>query len=119
MFVILFKSHLSEQAGAEYEATEERMQERVRAIAGSDPVEVKHYTGEDGERLAVMMWRDGQTLDRWRCDPEHRVAQRMGRQHWYAAYELTVAQVIRTSAHDNRSPAEATEEPHRQARGPA
>ncbi|MGW0609460.1 antibiotic biosynthesis monooxygenase family protein [Streptomyces sp. NPDC002788] len=110
MFVILFKSHLSEQAGEEYHATEERMQERVRAIAGSDPVEVKHYTGEDGERLAVMMWRDEETLDQWRCDPEHQVAQRMGRRHWYSAYELTVAQVIRTSAHDNRSSAAAAEE---------
>jgi heme-degrading monooxygenase HmoA len=111
MFVILFKSHLSEQADEEYEATEERMQERVRAIAGSDPVEVKHYTAEDGERLAVMMWRDGETLDKWRCDPEHRVAQRMGRERWYASYELTVAQVIRTSGHDNRSRAGAAEEP--------
>ncbi|MFF7972608.1 antibiotic biosynthesis monooxygenase family protein [Streptomyces sp. NPDC007905] len=111
MFVILFKSHLSEQAGEEYYATEERMQERVRAIAGSDPVEVKHYTGEDGERLAVMMWRDEETLDKWRCDPEHQVAQRMGRKHWYSAYELTVAQVIRTSAHHNRSPAATAEEP--------
>ncbi|MFI9247546.1 antibiotic biosynthesis monooxygenase family protein [Streptomyces sp. NPDC053086] len=111
MFVILFKSRLSEQAGEDYHATEERMQERVRGIAGSDPVEVKHYTGEDGERLAVMMWRDGETLEQWRCDPEHQVAQRLGRQRWYSAYELTVAEVIRTSAHDDESPSAAAEEP--------
>ncbi|GAA3125424.1 antibiotic biosynthesis monooxygenase family protein [Streptomyces echinatus] len=111
MFVILFKSRLSEQAGEDYYATEERMQERVRAIAGSDPVEVKHYTGEDGERLAVMMWEDEETLDKWRCDPEHQVAQRLGRKQWYSAYELTVAEVVRTSAHDHGSPAAAAEEP--------
>jgi heme-degrading monooxygenase HmoA len=112
MFVILFKSRLSDQAGEEYLATEEQMQERVRAIAGSDPVEVKHYTGEDGERLAVMMWRDGATLDAWRCDPQHQVAQHMGRKHWYASYELTVAEVVRTSAHDNEPPAAPAGAPH-------
>ncbi|MDV5148894.1 antibiotic biosynthesis monooxygenase [Streptomyces sp. SBC-4] len=111
MFVILFKSRLSEHAGEDYIATEERMQERVRAIAGSDPVEVKSYTGEDGERLTVLMWRDKETLDKWRCDPEHQAAQRQGRKHWYSAYELTVAEVIRSSAHDNESPAAAAEEP--------
>ncbi|MEU1037765.1 antibiotic biosynthesis monooxygenase family protein [Streptomyces sp. NPDC005551] len=112
MYVILFKSRLSEQAGEDYHTTEERMQERVRAIAGSDPVEVKSYTGEDGERLTVMMWRDGETLDTWRRDPEHRVAQQLGRKRWYSAYELTVAEVIRTSAHDNEDPAAVAEGQH-------
>lgn len=111
MFVILFKSRLSEQAGEDYYATEERLQERVRAIAGSDPVEVKTYTGEDGERLAVLMWRDAETLDKWRRDPEHQVAQQQGRKHWYSAYELTVAEVIRTSSYGDESPAAAAEEP--------
>ncbi|MEU8501929.1 antibiotic biosynthesis monooxygenase [Streptomyces lavendulae] len=111
MYVILFKSRLSERAGEDYYATEERMLERVRAIAGDDPVEVKHYTGEDGERLAVLMWRDEETLDNWRCDPEHLVAQQLGRKHWYSSYELTVAEVIRTSANDNGVPAVAAEEP--------
>ncbi|MFJ4964216.1 hypothetical protein EES43_20985 [Streptomyces sp. ADI96-02] len=99
MFVILFKSRLSDQAGEEYYATEDRMRERVREIAGSDLVDVKQYTAEDGERLAVVMWRDAETLEKWRSDPDHLVAQRLGRERWYSAYELTVAEVVRTSAH--------------------
>ncbi|MEV0962755.1 MULTISPECIES: antibiotic biosynthesis monooxygenase [unclassified Streptomyces] len=98
MFVILFTSRLSEEAGAEYYATEERLQERLRAVTDSDPVEVKHYTGDDGERLTVMLWRDAETLEKWRADPGHRGAQRLGRERWYSAYELTVAEVLRTSA---------------------
>ncbi|MGW4380386.1 antibiotic biosynthesis monooxygenase family protein [Kitasatospora sp. NPDC004531] len=102
MFVILFKSRLSEQAGEEYRATEERMQERLREITGSDPVEAKEYVAADGERLTVLMWQDGETLERWRSDPEHREAQRRGRQEWYSSYELTVAEVVRSSGGERR-----------------
>ncbi|MFI1166620.1 antibiotic biosynthesis monooxygenase family protein [Streptomyces sp. NPDC020801] len=111
MFVILFKSRLSDEAGEDYYATEEHMRERVRAIAGSDLMEVKHYTGEDGERLAVVTWRDAATLDKWRADPEHQVAQRMGRERWYSSYELTVAEVIRTSSHDAGAAVESSDGP--------
>lgn len=97
MFVILFKSRMSDQAGEEYDVTEEVMRQRVRALAGSDLVEVKHYTGEDGERLAVILWQGAETLEKWRHDPEHVEAQRMGREKWYSSYELTVAEVVRTS----------------------
>lgn len=97
MFVILFKSRLSAEAGEEYFATDDLLAERVHAIAGDDPVEVKHYTAEDGERLAILYWRDSETLAKWRADPQHQAAQRLGHQKWYSFYELTVAEVIRTS----------------------
>ncbi|MFE1311046.1 antibiotic biosynthesis monooxygenase family protein [Streptomyces sp. NPDC058755] len=105
MFVILFKSRLTDQAGEDYYATEDEMRQRVRAIAGPDLVDVQHYTGEDGERLAVVLWRNAETLEKWRSDPEHQVAQRLGRERWYSSYELTVAEVLRTSSHT------ATEKP--------
>lgn len=97
MFVILFKSRLSEQAGEDYYATESRMRERVRAIAGTDLVDIKHYHSDDGERLAVVWWRNPETLEKWRVDPEHQEAKRLGRERWYSFYELYVAEVIRTS----------------------
>ncbi|WP_405998022.1 antibiotic biosynthesis monooxygenase family protein [Streptomyces sp. NBC_00829] len=100
MFVILFTSRLSDQAGEDYYATEAEMRERVRVIAGSDLMDVKHYTAEDGERLAVVRWRNAETLEKWRADPAHQLAQRLGRERWYSSYELTVAEVIRTSSHD-------------------
>ncbi|MVO89224.1 antibiotic biosynthesis monooxygenase [Streptomyces sp. p1417] len=111
MFVILFKSRLSEHAGADYYATEDRMRERVREIAGTDLVEVKHYTGEDGDRLAVVMWENAGTLEEWRTDPEHQVAQKLGRDRWYSAYELTVAEVVRTSSHETGPVAAEAGEP--------
>jgi heme-degrading monooxygenase HmoA len=97
MLMIVFKSRLSEEAGEEYYATEDHLRERVRAMAGPDLVEVKHYQAEDGERLAIVWWRNPETLEQWRTDPEHQVAKDKGREHWYSSYELYVAEVLRTS----------------------
>ncbi|WP_197359084.1 antibiotic biosynthesis monooxygenase, partial [Streptomyces clavuligerus] len=104
-----FTSRLSARAGADHDAAEERMRERVAAIGGTDPVEVKHYTAEDGERLAVVLWRDPGTLEAWRTDPEHRLAQRLGRERWYDSYTLYVAEVIRTSGTGDGGAASGTE----------
>lgn len=96
--MVLFRSRLSEQADDEYVATDKAMAERVREIAGLDPLEIKEFTAEDGERLVVLFWENAETLNTWRTDPEHRRAQRMGIKKWYSTYELTVAEVLRTSA---------------------
>jgi heme-degrading monooxygenase HmoA len=97
MFVILFESRLSADAGEEYDTTEDFLRERVRALAGSDLMEVRKYTGENGERLAVLYWNGPETLEQWRADPAHRAAKQLGREKWYESYELTVAEVVRTS----------------------
>ena len=98
MIVVLFRSRLSDQADEEYDLTEERLAKKVRALAGPDLVDVKNYRSDDGERLAVVWWRDAETLAKWRDDPEHQAAQQLGRDRWYSFYELSVAEVIRTSS---------------------
>jgi heme-degrading monooxygenase HmoA len=98
VFIVLFRSRFSDKVDEEYDITEEKLTERVREIAGSDFAQVKSYQSEDGERLAVVWWRDRDTLDKWRADPQHREAQRLGREKWYSCYELSVAEVIRTSS---------------------
>jgi heme-degrading monooxygenase HmoA len=60
-------------------------------------VDVKSYTGEDGERLTIVWWKDAETLRRWREDPRHRVAQETGRRLWYEYYAMEVAEVVRES----------------------
>lgn len=98
MLVILFRSRFSDKVDEEYDITEERLASRVREMVGSDLVQVKSYRSEDGERLAVVWWRNQDTLDKWRADPQHREAQQLGREMWYSCYELSVAEVIRTSS---------------------
>jgi heme-degrading monooxygenase HmoA len=99
----MFRSRFSDAVDEEYDATEQRLAKQVREMAGSDLVQVKNYQSDDGERLAVVWWRNPETLEKWRADPQHQAAQRTGREVWYSWYEVSVAEVIRTSSGDDEA----------------
>lgn len=90
---MLFRSRLTPEAGADYEAMAEEMLERARGMPGF--VDFTHYAAENGERLAVIRWQDEETLAAWRADERHRVAQGLGRERWYRWFSLEVAEVVR------------------------
>jgi len=95
MIVILFRSKLTPDAGADYAAMDEKMFARASAAPGF--IAVKSFRADDGERLTIVWWNDAESLARWRNDPEHRVAQETGRARWYAYYDMEVAEVLRES----------------------
>jgi heme-degrading monooxygenase HmoA len=71
----------------------DEMLARARAAPGF--VSFHHYEAPDGERLALVHWQDEETMAAWRNDARHRVAQRFGRDAWYAWFDLEVAHVVR------------------------
>jgi heme-degrading monooxygenase HmoA len=95
MIVVLFRSRLTEEAGAEYVAMDQMLDEKARQAPGF--VDVKGFTAADGERLTIVWWKDLETLRQWRENPAHRVAQETGRRLWYRYYDMEVAEVVRES----------------------
>ena len=93
MVVVLFRSRLTGEAGAEYEETAERMLALARGMPGF--VSFKQFAARDGERLSVIEFDTAEHLAAWREHPEHRKAQARGREAFYAEYRLTVAETIR------------------------
>ena len=95
MIVVLFRSKLV----AEPEGYGE-MAEEMEALAKTMPgfIDVKGYVSEDGERLTVVRWQDQETMRQWREHERHRVAQRSGRERWYAYYKMEVAEVVRETS---------------------
>ncbi len=52
----------------------------------------------DNERgITISYWADEAASRKWRSVAEHVVAQKLGRERWYDAYDLRVATVTRTS----------------------
>ena len=98
MIVVLFRSRFTDKVDEDYDLTEQRLAKKVRELAGSDLVQVKNYRSDDGERLALVWWRNPETLAEWRVNPEHQAAQQLGRDLWYSFYELSITEVIRTSS---------------------
>ena len=103
MIVILFRSRLTAQAGADYAAMDAELRELIRENPGF--VDVKSYRAEDGERLTVVRFRDEATLQQWRELERHRYAQRTGRERWYEYYDMEVATVTRESHFRKPEPA--------------
>jgi heme-degrading monooxygenase HmoA len=96
MMIILFRSKLTPEAGADYQSMNAEMEALVRGNPGF--IDVKSYKAEDGERLTVVWWRDEESLREWKQQARHREAQSAGRRKWYAYYKMEVANLTRESS---------------------
>ena len=88
----IFRNRLREGAVG-YPATAERMEELVSKLPGF--LGIKTFRAEDGERVSLFAFETLEGLEAWRDHPEHRVAQRRGRDEFYAEYTLQVCDPIR------------------------
>jgi heme-degrading monooxygenase HmoA len=94
MKVVLFHTRLRDDINAaEYQHTFERMLELVSAVPGFRGIE--GFAGEDGRELAVAWFDSAEALTEWKLQPEHVATQERGRKEFFAAYDITVAEVDR------------------------
>ena len=49
----------------------------------------------DGEGLAVVEFESHETAAEWRAHPEHREAQRRGRERWFTEFRITGCDLAR------------------------
>jgi heme-degrading monooxygenase HmoA len=96
MIVVTFRNRLAQgHDAAEYGTRAQRMRELVETIPGF--VSFHAYAAEDGERLALIAFENANALRAWREHPEHREAQRRGREDYYSEYHLHICEVVRES----------------------
>jgi heme-degrading monooxygenase HmoA len=73
-----------------YAAMSERMLELARGQPGFLGVE---SVREGAQGVTVSYWRDMDSVHAWGAHPEHREAQRLGRERWYKTWRLRVLEV--------------------------
>jgi heme-degrading monooxygenase HmoA len=93
MVITIFRSRLRPEHRHEYEPVAERMDELARAMPGF--VSIKTFTAEDGERVSVVEFASEEAQAAWRDHPEHRRAQRLGRERFYSDFTIQVCRVER------------------------
>jgi heme-degrading monooxygenase HmoA len=49
----------------------------------------------DGLGITVSYWESLDAIDNWKRNAEHREAQKLGREQWYATFKIRVARVER------------------------
>jgi len=90
--VTVFRSTLRLDAIEEYEVVSARMVDLARGMAGF--VDYKSFESADGERVTVVTFASLDEHRAWRDHPEHREAQRRGRERFYETYAIQVCTCI-------------------------
>jgi heme-degrading monooxygenase HmoA len=94
-FAAIFTSQRTGDDEPGYQAMAARMEQLARQQPGF--LGVEHAHSPDGQGITVSYWASRAALAAWREEIEHRAAQALGRQRWYASYRLRVAVVERES----------------------
>ncbi len=90
--VTVFRSRLRPEWVDDYHDTAQRVLELARTMPGF--VDFKSFEADDGERVSIVTFESRETQRAWRDHPEHRAAQQMGRDRFYASYDISVSEVI-------------------------
>ena len=102
MIVTVFRSRIMPGLQDEYVALVERMREIVAKMPGY--ISHKGFWAEDGERVTIVEFESEEAQRDWRMHPEHLAAQRLGREKFYATYDIQVCNVMH-DAHFQRKAA--------------
>ena len=93
MIVTIFRSRLQPEHQAEYAPIAAKMLDLAKAMPGF--VAFKNFAAPDGERVLVIEFESEETHNAWRDHPDHRIAQKLGREKFYADFEIQVCSVMR------------------------
>ena len=99
MIVTVFRSRLRPDVREDYVTLANRMNEIARSMPGY--ISHKGFFAEDGERVTIVEFESEEAMRAWRMHPEHREAQKLGRERYYESYSIQVCEVKR----DGRFPA--------------
>ncbi len=87
-YAVIFISRMSRDTKG-YEVMAKRMVELARSQPG--------FLGLESARsevgITVSFWRDRESIQNWRDQADHRLAQQMGRDKWYRSYDIHIARV--------------------------
>jgi heme-degrading monooxygenase HmoA len=88
LVVTIFRSRLHPESVSEYENMAARMRSLAERIPGF--IAIKTFTAPDGERVSIIEFETLEAHQEWRDHPEHKEAQRLGRERFYCEFSIQV-----------------------------
>jgi heme-degrading monooxygenase HmoA len=91
MYVVIFRAKIA-KLDDEYA----QLAEHLRDLA-LDKYGCQEFTAvtEGNEEIAISYWQSLQQIKDWKNDPEHRLAQKKGREKWYKSVNVEICQIVR------------------------
>ncbi|MFL6239591.1 MAG: VOC family protein [Actinomycetes bacterium] len=84
--VVLFRSHRRDESEQDYAELRPKIAELAASMPGY--VSAKTYTADDGEHVTIARFDTAEHERAWREHPDHRAAQKLGREKFYASYDI-------------------------------
>lgn len=90
MYAVIFKATVKE-LDDEYSTMAERMRDLAMNQYGCTEFTV---CTEGSREIAISYWPSMAHIRAWHQNPEHRKAQALGKEKWYASYRVQVTKLI-------------------------
>ncbi|MCA1830624.1 MAG: antibiotic biosynthesis monooxygenase [Actinomycetota bacterium] len=96
MVLVTFRVTVREDVDQEaFHHTAGRMMELVSAMPGFKGIEWYGAVDDPRTQLALAVFDSHETIAEWKNNPEHLVAQKRGREEFFAGYRLQIADISR------------------------
>lgn len=95
MVLVVFRSRLRGEHDDEFNALADKMLATAQGMPGF--VSYKVFVADDGERCSLIEFDTPENLRAWAEHSEHREAQKLGRERFYADYSLQISDAPRES----------------------
>lgn len=71
------------------------MADRMVALAAEQPGYLGVESARDGLGITISYWESLDAIRHWKANADHLVAQKFGREKWYAAFKTRICKVER------------------------
>jgi heme-degrading monooxygenase HmoA len=79
----------------EIEEGYQEMAEEMVHLAALQPGYLGHESARDTLGITISYWESLETIQQWKMQSDHLLAQKFGREKWYLAYSTRIAKVER------------------------
>jgi len=91
MYAVIFKAEIN-ILDQSYSDMAIRMRELAKSKYGC--IEFSALA-EGNQEIAISYWENEEQIIAWKQDPEHKVAQGLGRSKWYKSYKVQIVKIER------------------------
>ena len=94
MIAVIFTAKVEDLPQQYYDLAKE-----VRLLADDYGCKEFVSVSENGTEIAISYWDSQEQIQKWKQDPIHLKAQKLGQEQWYKSYKVQVVDVLREYNH--------------------
>ena len=103
--MVIFEVKPTEDGKASYLKMAEDLKVELAKADGFISGERYESLNEKGKLLSINIWKDEESLEKWRNNPMHRMSQKAGNKELFEKYNIKVVSVIRNYSMTERKQA--------------